>query len=150
MWRDFNPHWNESEIKPLFIYDWRGKPSHWGYPFDISQSVYQVSLLQEIYLKHENKIRIPNDLEALGVQYVYENYGEKQPKYMMMNTYNYGACADINRTQDLYQNKVAGDETISVESLGKLYKEGSRIDWSNYWDFVPNDCFIGTQQLKIK
>ncbi|TXT66059.1 MAG: hypothetical protein BAJALOKI3v1_50058 [Promethearchaeota archaeon] len=146
---DYDDSWNVSLNPRIVKMNWLNKPRHFGYPFELSQSVYRKDLVTEIIDKFKNRIRIPNDLEAIGVSYVIENY-RNRPYLLFMNEPPLGACVDINRTQDLYQNRVQGGEDLNIESLLQLYNNGKRIDWRNYSGLVAPDCFIGTDKLKIK
>ncbi len=142
--------WNVSNFKPIVLYDWRNKPSHLGYPFDVSCSFYKASLINEIVSNSKRPMNIPNDLESIGVQYVYANKGDSHPFYMMTNDVSCGACADINRVQDLYQNRIQGGEELNPENMIKMYKEGRRINWFNYYRISPKEPFIGKEGLVIQ
>lgn len=145
----FNFKWNIFRSSNLFKYDWYGKPNDFGYPFEVSQSCYRNSLIKEIVFAHKSKIRIPNDFEAYGVTYVTNHKYKELPFIMMYNDNSCGACVDINRTQDLYQNRIQGTPYHSVDSLLKLYRNGHRINWQSYHNMQPKEPFIGTQNLVI-
>lgn len=144
----YDMRWNLSNDPKVIVWDWRNKPTHFGYPFDISQSIYKAKLLKEI-LNLPNPIRLPNDLESVGVQYIINKKQNELPYYMCMNTESYGGCVDINRVQNIYKNKVQGTDKHAAESLERFYKDGFKLNWSNYYNFKPTDCFIGTERLQL-
>ncbi len=144
----YHEMWNKSQDKRFVKFNWLNKPGHYGYPFDLSNSAYRVSLVREI-LDHSKEIRVPNDLESYGVQYCM-NYKTNQPFIMMVNGPNYSSCVDINRTQQLYPNRIQGDERVhSVENLRLLYNDGYRINWKNYHHLMPTDVFLGQTNLEL-
>lgn len=142
----YNPSWNLSANRIFSIIDWRDKPHHYGYAFDVSCSGYTARLLKEIVSNSGSKIRIPNDLESVGCRFAYSN-SEQYRHLMFMNSYSFAGCCDLNRVQDLYQNKVNGDAEHSAQELTRLYKEGRRIRWEEYYNFVPRDCFFGKERF---
>lgn len=145
----YDESWNVSGSLPFVIYDWRGKPSHLGYPFDVSASFYKASLIKEIIANTKRPINIPNDLESFGVQYIYNSKSDSLPYYMMNNGLSIGCCADLNRVQDLYQNKTQGGEECTAENMNEMYKQGKRINWSNYYMIAPPEPFIGKERMVI-
>jgi hypothetical protein len=145
----YQNEWNESKDKRFIKFDWRRKPSHYGYPFEVSQSAYRAGLFKEIVTHSDEPFRIPNDLEGRGVLYCISNMPDKHPKTIMMNTTSYGACADVNRTQNLYENRVQGGVGDDVEHLSDLYAKGQRLDWTQYADMIPEDCFIGKERWSM-
>jgi hypothetical protein len=144
----YNQAWNISKDPRFFKFEWHNKPSHWGYPFDVSCSAYRISDIKKIFAGNKNNIRLPNDLETVGVSAMLNGFGNYKFN-TTMNTSSYGSCVDINRTQDLYQNRIQGGPEYSVENLKKLYDEGYRIKWENYFDIEPAEPFIGTHNLEI-
>lgn len=145
----YNDQWNVCDTPPFIIYDWRGKPSHLGYPFDVSCSMYRVSVVKEIFNLMKRPMNIPNDTEAFGVTAVMNELSGKYPHYMMHNGNAIGACADINRVQDLYQNRTQGGEQLTAENMIKMYQEGKRIDWMRYYNIAPPEPFVGKEGMVI-
>jgi hypothetical protein len=144
----YQTFWNTSRDKRLIKYDWRDKPSHYGYPFEVSNSAYRASLFKEILDVGGDKIQIPNDLESIGVQYCLKNK-RNQPYTLMTNGLSYSACLDINRVQSKYENRTQGTEEETSEKLLELYNQGYRMDWTQYHHLTPTDCFIGKFGMKL-
>lgn len=144
----YDPSWNICNNRLFSIFDWRGKPLHFGYPFDVSCSVYKVGLVKCLFGSNKSSIRLPNDFEGLIVQQLYKSGVFNH--LMMFNGFSNCIALDINRTQDLYKNPINGTEEHTVDKLNQLYKDGKRIVWENYANIIPNDFFYGCKDLIIK
>ena len=125
---------------------WRGKPLHFGYPFELMASVCPAALVSEI-LRSMPDIRTPNHLEIAGVQYCRQALPDSQ--LCMFNSPSYAVAQDVNRVQDFYQNVVHGTEEHSAENLLQLYRRGGKLDWTNLFGINCNDAFVGDQYWKI-
>lgn len=145
----YSDSWNVSGNRAFSIYDWRGKPSHLGYPTDVSLSMYKVGVIKEIFSLIKRPMNIPNDLEAFSVTAVINNLANKYPYYMMNNGLSIAACADLNRTQAIYCNKTQGGEEFTAENMLEMYKQGKRINWSNYYLVDPPEPFLGKTRLSL-
>jgi hypothetical protein len=125
---------------------WRGKPLHFGYPFEIMASVYPARLLREIVSSMPD-IKTPNHLEIAGLQYCRQQMPDS--RLCMFNSHNYAVAQDVNRVQDYYQNEVHGSDEHDAARLLELYRRGGKLDWSNLFGISPADAFVGAQYWKI-
>jgi hypothetical protein len=128
------------------MWRWRGKPGHFGYPFELMATVYSVRVVRTI-ISALNEIKLPNDLEVGGIQYCKAHLGETQ--LVMFNTPNYAVAQDVNRVQDYYENAIHGTEEQSTENLLAAYNRGAKLDWSNLFSINPPDAFVGNQFWKL-
>jgi hypothetical protein len=139
---------NLSRDRRFFEWNWRGQPSHWGYPFELMGTVYRGSLLKTIIDAQKEPIRCPNFYESFGVQYCFANaVGDKMA---MLNTPNYTVAQDVNRVQDFFNNKVQGDASHHVAALKQDYIDGKRLKWENLFKITPSDLFVGHQYWEME
>lgn len=146
---NFNTLQNTRPQGPFAHIKWQGAPSHFGYPFDLSHSAYRVDFIKDIIDSAKDPFRLPNDFEAHGYNRCYSAWTDKKPYYLMSNGPSFGACADCNRVQDVYQNRVQGTVETSAQSLLKKYNDGYVINWNKYAYMQPVDCFIGTENMEF-
>jgi hypothetical protein len=144
----YSNNWNHSPIKEFTSIDWRGKYGDFGYPFDCSQSIYSIKFIKNLLNEVQNLLRLPNDLESFGVTSVYKNCN-RFPVLMFNNGDCCGACADLNRTQEIYENPTNGTKDTTVEKLSQLYDDGYRININNYINMSPRKCFIGIDNFEL-
>jgi hypothetical protein len=130
-------------------WNYKGCPSHWGYFIELTASAYKTHVLKDMYAASKEPFLIPNSIESFGVNYCYSGALDKKPIIAMFNTASYAAAVDLNRVQNLFENRVQGTEEHTPENLNKLYQEGYRIDWYNYYRMEHNDPFLGTKGFKL-
>jgi hypothetical protein len=138
-----------NDSKVFFEWEWTGKPSHWGYPFELMASAYRGSLIKEIINDNKSQMQCPNHLESHGVNYCINNKRD-QPYMAMFNTPNYAVAQDVNRVQHHFQNKYDGGEEHDAEYLKTLFRQRKKLDWENLFGIVPNEPFVGRNYWKIK
>jgi len=117
-----------------FTYNWTDYEGDFGYPLEISSSIYRVDDLMPLLEQpvYDN----PNTLEA----YFDWSKGQFKEKYPMLSFYNSSrAFANpLNKVQTIFTgNRSGSDPRFSVEHLADLYDKGYRIDVSKFDDFVP-------------
>ena len=128
---------------------WVNSPSHYGWPFDLMGTVYNVKLVKELLDYRKDPIRVPNDIESSGYYFCYDRKLQKQPNMAMFNMPGCLIAADMNKIQTLYDNKVQGAAGHSIDELKEIYKSGKRIQWQNYFGIEPKDMFIGDQYFSV-
>ena len=133
---------------PINYVEWQKAPSHWGYPFEVSCSAYSAKLVKEVVGSAQH-LRLPNDLESAGYHYCFNSIKNDKPFYAFLNGPSRSSCADINRVQDLYQNRTQGGSELTADKLDQLFKEGYRIDWKNYFGHAPIEPFMGTDKFNL-
>lgn len=146
----FNPDAEAFQLysrTPVAVAKWGSLGSHWGYPFEVSCSAYKAKLVKQV-VEYAQQLRLPNDLESAGYYYCQANALDK-PDYAFLNGNARSCCADINRVQDVYQNATKGGEGLTATNLNKMFEAGQRINWANYFGYVPNDCFMGKDNLEF-
>lgn len=146
----FNPKDENFQIyssTPVAVAKWQNAQSHWGYPFELSCSAYSAKLVKQVVESARN-LRLPNDLESAGYYYCHGNVFDK-PHYAFLNGSSRACCADINRVQNIYENATKGGEALTAENLRKMFDSGYRINWANYFGYIPNEPFMGKDNFEL-
>lgn len=121
----------------LLSFDWTRSEHDFGYPLEVSSSVYRVADILPV-LRGLNFTN-PNTLEALldankGI------FGQKAPRLLCYGT-SVTFCNPVNKVQNVCVNNRAGrDSRRDAASLATQFLEGLRIDVERYDGFVPNSC----------
>jgi len=122
----------------ILEYRWPGKDDSFGYPMDISSSVYRtvdLFVLEKMIAFHS-----PNSLEGrLNVRV------KKLAKVIPVHKIScyrtsVAFCAPINRVQDEVKNRASGITDYSADSLAQLFEEGYRIDIESFENFTAMSC----------
>jgi hypothetical protein len=128
------------------MWRWRGKPGHFGYPFELMASVYPVRLVREIFSALK-ELKTPNHLELGGVQYC--RALKSNTNLCMFNTSSYAVAQDVNCVQTFLPNQTHGTEEHTPENLIAAYERGAKIDWSSLFGISPPDAFVGDKYWKV-
>ncbi len=132
------------------IYDWTVSDRDFGYPLEVSSSVYRVQdLLPLLRLEYRN----PNTLELMldtRKQLFQENR-----KSLLCFEEGVTFCNPVNMVQTMWVNRAGGRTDYSSARLAEMFEEGFRVDVSAYSGFVPNSChqevelrFLGKEKPK--
>lgn len=106
-----------------------------GYPLEVSSSVYRVSEL----LPFLNRLpfRNPNTLEG---QMATSAHKFRSNPHLLCYERSVAFAIPLNRVQTVYDNRAATIPDYSVERLAKMFEDGHRINVKAYCEFVPNAC----------
>lgn len=130
---------NEHMLK----YQWLGAEDDFGYPFEVSSSIYRVMDFLSILLglRFDN----PNALEgrmALQTQL----FARTKPTLLCFET-SVAFCNPINKVQSIFDNRTGIQYHYSPEKLAELFNEGYRINVETYNNFISNSCH---QEVELK
>jgi len=117
-------------------YDWTRAEYDFGYPFEISSSVYAIQTLMPLLKKVD--FHNPNTLE--GVLANSANRFGQCKKQLLCYGQSVAFCVPVNLVQDVTANRIGGDNKQSAENLAKLYDEGYRIDVESYFGTIVTAC----------
>jgi hypothetical protein len=112
-------------------YDWRGAEHDFGYPLEVSSSLYRAADL--IPLLREFEFRNPNRLEAEAATRR-DTFAERRPLLFCFER-SVAFSAPLNVVQDVFPNRSRGTADCSVEALSRLFDEGFRLDvtaWNDH------------------
>ncbi len=121
----------------LLAFDWTASEYDFGYPLEVSSSVYRVSDILSL-LKSLNFVN-PNTLEAFldASKHIYR---QDRPRLLCYGT-SVTFCNPANKVQKVCANNRAGTEDrYGVGSLAGRFVEGYRIDVDRYADFTSRSC----------
>lgn len=122
-----------NEIK---AFDWTDATGYFGYPLEVSSSVYRLSELVPLMLRIP--FRSPNSLESdLSVRA--KGFRREKPRLLCFES-SVTFCAPMNMVQDEWENRVSRDRDYSSDKLADLFDQGYRIDVHKFSGFVPSGC----------
>lgn len=124
-------------------FNWTNAKADFGYPLEVSSSVY--SVIKLLPLIQKIPFNNPNTFEAN----LDANKSMFQNDFPFLHSYEKSKtfCAPINKVQTVAKdNRVGNRKEYSANELAKIYNDGKRIDISNYIGFTPNACH---QEVKI-
>ncbi len=131
--------------KGILKYEWTNAILDFGYPFEISSSIYRLWDFLPILMsiRFDN----PNLLEGnMAIQK--EKFAKALPAMLCYET-SVAFCNPINRVQDISENRAGVVHPYSPYQLAELFNDGYRIDTDSYDNFVSNSCHQETE-LKLK
>jgi len=110
----------------VIFWRWPGADEAWGYPLEISSSLYRVRDLLPIIA--EAKPATPNALET-ALYNRCEGFAASRP---LLASFDQSAAYDIqlNRSNTTHANKCSNDPRTSIAALLQRYEEGYRADVS--------------------
>jgi len=123
-------------------YSWPGQQYDFGYPLELSSSVYRVNDILDL-LKRLS-YRNPNTLESeLNKN---RNIFSSDKRNLLCFHYSVAFCNPVNKVQNVYAgNRVGADENYTVGKLAELYRQGVTIDVNKFSGFINNGAHQETQ-----
>jgi len=120
----------------ILKYDWTGAEYDFGYPLELSSSVYRTADILELLRKAG--FNNPNTLESVmaGNAHLYR----QARRSLLCFEQSVAFCAPVNMVQTVWDNRVGGNHNYSVEQLARIFDKPGRIDIERYSGFVPNSC----------
>ncbi|MBM4053454.1 MAG: glycosyltransferase [Planctomycetes bacterium] len=135
---------HSSQNPPKFInvtndirkYDWTTAELDFGYPLEVSSSLYRVKELYPLLV--QVNFKNPNTLEdqLATNKHIYA----KTRPIILCSKLSLTFCAPLNMVQDVCDNRAGNENCYSSEMLANKFGEGYRIDVEKYTDFIPNAC----------
>jgi len=117
-------------------YDWTSAQGDFGYPLEISSSVYRVNdilpLLEQLYFVN------PNTLEGhmAANKHIFVN----KKNCLMCSSSSIAFCNPVNIVQKVCKNRAGNIPQYSIDELSRMFEQGYRINVEKYSSFVPNAC----------
>ncbi|MHB8745780.1 MAG: glycosyltransferase [Gammaproteobacteria bacterium] len=124
-------------------YDWTVAEYDFGYPVEVSSSVYRCRDL--LPLLEQLDFNNPNTLEG----YLAANASLYKANLSQLLCYEQSVafCAPVNKVQTSNDNRAGVKAAYSVGVLADLYGEGCQLDVAGYSGFVPHSCH---QEIELK
>jgi hypothetical protein len=111
-------------------YEWRGAEHDFGYPLEISSSLYRTADL--IPLLRDLEFRNPNTLEA-EVATRSATFADRRPLLLCFER-SVAFSAPLNLVQQEFPNRSRGAADCSVDALSRLFDQGLRLDVAAWTD----------------
>jgi len=115
-------------------FDWRTQPNDFGYPCDISSSVYRVNDL--VRALTGRGFKNPNELEVqLGAATPL-----RPPSHLLCHTLSAAFSMPLNRVQDVCRNRNGGKVEYTADALLARWNAGMRVRIEAYDGLKPRAC----------
>jgi hypothetical protein len=115
---------------------WRGSEGDFGYPLEISSSVYGLGMVRDLI--RGLQFSSPSSLESQMALWARRFPGRQTS--LLCCEQSVAFCIPLNRVQDAYQNRSGEKPRFSAEGLADLFDRGMRIDVHSLAGFVPSAC----------
>jgi hypothetical protein len=115
----------------MLQYDWRAAEHDFGYPLEVSSSLYRTAEL--IPLLRDMDFRNPNTLEA-ELATTRDTVADRHPLLLCFER-SVAFSAPLNLVQQEFPNRSRGGADCSVEALSQLFDQGLRLDvaaWNDH------------------
>lgn len=124
-------------------YEWISAEYDFGYPLEVSSSIYRVSdlfpLLRQLDYSNPNTLELALDNSKHFFQVI------KKSILCFENSVTF--CNPINMVQTLWKNRAGENSSYSPRKLAEMYDEGYRIDVERFSSLTPNSCH---QEVDLK
>jgi hypothetical protein len=120
----------------ILKFNWTNAELDFGYPLEVSSSIYRVRDLQSELLKLSFTNPNTFEVQLVGLKHLYASTKPSLLCYEQSVVF----CAPINITQTSYPNRVGSNQSYTINSLGQMFRNKIRIDVNNYIGFIPNAC----------
>jgi FkbM family methyltransferase len=129
------PDFDELSHK-ILKYDWTEADYDFGYPLELSSSVYRVPDLLPLLTQIE--FSNPNTLELM----LFRNKPYYKGRISQILCYDQSVtfCNPVNVVQTLWENKSGVEFAYSTETLARMFSDGDRVDVGKYANMTPNSC----------
>lgn len=126
----------EARGSGVLAYRWSGASHDFGYPFDLSSSVYRTRDIEPLLrrIRFDN----PNTMEAQLAAGA-SGSGSAHPRLLCFDR-SVAFCIPANLVQTVVKNRAGVRAGESAANLADAYERGCRVDMSRYDDFPNNSC----------
>jgi hypothetical protein len=124
-------------VRPgVLAYRWPGASHDFGYPFDLSSSVYRTADIEP--LLRRIPFSNPNLMEGRLAERAPAS-GQRQPVLLCFER-SVAFCIPANMVQTVAKNRAGARAAESPEALAATFERGCRIDLASYDDFPNTAC----------
>jgi hypothetical protein len=125
-------------VPPALRFHWSGQVGDFGYPLEVSSSVYRSADL--IPLLRTLPYNNPNRLEQ-GLSAASSLFARRLPTLLCFEQ-SVAFCAPVNKVQSILDNRSGAQEEYSSEALNTLFLSGYRVDVSALCEFIPKAAHV--------
>lgn len=116
------------------IINWKKARYDFGYPLELSSSVYKVENI--IRLLNSVPYKNPNQMESL----MSRTANLFKEKYLLFSNLSLAFSNPLNRVQNENNNRCSTSKLYSADNLLDLFMKGYRICISMFHNFIPDGC----------
>lgn len=120
----------------LLAFDWSTAELDFGYPLDLSSSIYRTSDLLPLLVELE--YRNPNTLESVLAERA-RGFEHTRPRLACYEQ-SVAFSVPINLVQTAWRNRVGSNPAYSKEALARDFDRGQRIDVARYEGHTAKAC----------
>jgi len=120
----------------MVTFDWTTAEGDFGYPLEVSSSVYRVADLWPVLAK--GRPRNPNLLEYQLTQ-LRDRFTEQKPLLAAFET-AVAFCNPINLVQTVSDNRAGVNQAYDARELSRRFAQGQRVRREQFRGFVPSGC----------
>jgi len=123
---------------PGLLFSWSGQVGDFGYPLEVSSSVYRCADLIPLLrnLPYNNPNRLEQALSATSGLFA------RRLSTLLCFEQSVAFCAPVNKVQSILDNRSGAQEEYSSEALNALFLDGYRINVSALSEFVPSAAHV--------
>ena len=122
----------------VILWNWKEEELDFGYPLEVSSSVYRTSLLKNLCQKLT--YRNPNTFEhQLDL---YKDKLFKSFPWLLSYKTSRSFCLPMNLTQNEYKNRHSQNTRYSIDSLLNIYAQGKKMNVRSLYDKVINSPHV--------
>ncbi len=120
----------------VLSYDWSTAPLDFGYPLEVSSSLYRIGDL--LQLLNQIDFKNPNTLELL-LESNKTLYTSTRSRLLCFDR-SVAFCNPLNMVQTMWVNRAGNKNVYTPDKLSQMFEEGLRIDVIALSGFTPNAC----------
>lgn len=120
----------------LLKYDWTVAEYDFGFPLEVSSSIYRISDLWSILFRID--FSSPNTLEFMLAKH--KELYKSTSNHLICYEQSVVFCNPANIVNSVHINRAGNRYEYTSRSLADLFNQGFRVDVKSYADFVPSAC----------
>jgi hypothetical protein len=120
----------------ILKYQWDGAEADFGYPLEVSSSIYRIADLLPLL----SKIPIKNPSSLEGQMNLHVKEFSKSKKYLLCFKRSVAFSNPVNRVQNLNTNRAGVEFSHTIQDLATLFDDGYRIGINVFDNFIPQAC----------
>lgn len=130
----------------VILWNWKEEELDFGYPLEVSSSVYRTSLLKNLCQKlaYENPNTLEHQLD------LYKNNVFTSFPWLLSFKTSRCFCLPMNLTQQQYKNRHSKDDRYSIDSLLNVYKSGKKMNMHSVYKSIPESPHVETKYTFVQ
>jgi glycosyltransferase involved in cell wall biosynthesis len=130
----------------LLKYRWTGTDGDFGYPLEVSSSLYHSAVILPVL--RQISFKNPNTFEAEFAARA-TTLAKKRPSLLCYAT-SRTFCLPLNLVQNEFANRAADDAELSPQRLGSRFDDGWRVDVVKLAGYEPPGCHHVMPLLQVR